>query len=214
MILALRWAASSLVWVSSTSSICWPQVITGLSAVIGSWKIIDMRVQRSSRSRVSPAASTFSPSSRISPETGFKRLGQQAHDGEGDHRLARARFAHQADDLAGIDREAHFLDRMDAVGADRQGNAQIADFEDGLFGFGHQYAPLASSRPEREARSGGTFSSRLLRHKMGPFDFAALRSGCDLSRHTFLLIFGSSVSRRPSPMMLIASTVNARKMPG
>ncbi len=35
----------------STSSICSPQVTTGLSAVIGSWKIIDMRVPRSSRSR-------------------------------------------------------------------------------------------------------------------------------------------------------------------
>ena len=74
MILARRWAASSLVWVSSTSSICSPQVMTGLSAVIGSWKIIDMRVQRSSRSRSSLAARTFSPSSRISPELGFSAL--------------------------------------------------------------------------------------------------------------------------------------------
>ena len=48
--------------------------MTGLSAVIGSWKIIDMRVQRSSRSRASPAARMFSPSSRISPETGFSAL--------------------------------------------------------------------------------------------------------------------------------------------
>ena len=40
-------------WVCSrsTSSIWSPQVITGFSAVIGSWKIIDMRVARSSRSR-------------------------------------------------------------------------------------------------------------------------------------------------------------------
>src|SRR6266851_5507998 len=74
MILALRWTGSSLVWVSSTSSICWPQGMTGLSAVIGSWNIIDMRVQRSSRSRASPAARMFSPSSRISPDTGFSAL--------------------------------------------------------------------------------------------------------------------------------------------
>src|SRR5882757_1811309 len=71
MILALRSPASSLVWVFSTSSICSPQVMTGLRAVIGSWKIIDMRVQRSSRSRASSAARMFSPSSRISPELGF-----------------------------------------------------------------------------------------------------------------------------------------------
>ena len=48
--------------------------MTGLSAVIGSWKIIDMRVQRSSRSRVSPTVRMFSPSSRISPEVGFSAL--------------------------------------------------------------------------------------------------------------------------------------------
>src|SRR5262245_55426362 len=73
-ILARRAAASSLVWVRSTSSICSPQVMTGLSAVIGSWKIIDMRVQRRSRSRSSLAVSTFSPSSRISPSVGFSAL--------------------------------------------------------------------------------------------------------------------------------------------
>ena len=39
----------------STSSIWSPQVITGLSAVIGSWKIIDMRVARSSRKRLKGA---------------------------------------------------------------------------------------------------------------------------------------------------------------
>src|SRR5665213_1112069 len=74
MILALRALASSLVWVSSTSSICSPQVMTGLSAVIGSWKIIDMRVQRSWRRRSSEAARMFSPSSRISPLVGFSAL--------------------------------------------------------------------------------------------------------------------------------------------
>src|SRR6185369_4078852 len=74
MILARRAAGSSLVWVRSTSSICSPQVMTGLSAVIGSWKIIDMRVQRRSRSRSSLAARTFSPSSRISPPVGFSAL--------------------------------------------------------------------------------------------------------------------------------------------
>src|SRR5262245_8717320 len=73
-ILARRSPASSLVWVFSTSSICSPQVMTGLSAVIGSWKIIDMRVQRSSRRRASSAARMFSPCSRISPELGFSAL--------------------------------------------------------------------------------------------------------------------------------------------
>ena len=77
MILALRAAASSWVWVFSTSSICMPQVMTGLSAVIGSWKIIDMRVQRSSRRRASLAARMFSPCRRISPEVGFRALARR-----------------------------------------------------------------------------------------------------------------------------------------
>ena len=64
----------------STSSIWSPTVMTGLSAVIGSWKIIDMRVPRSSRSRLSSAASMSSPSSRIAPAGRLQRLGQQAHD--------------------------------------------------------------------------------------------------------------------------------------
>src|SRR5688572_28573218 len=51
----------------STSSIWSPQRMTGLSAVIGSWKTIDMRAPRSSRSRASPAARRFSPSRRIFP---------------------------------------------------------------------------------------------------------------------------------------------------
>src|SRR5476649_2129740 len=74
MILALRAVWSSLVWVLSTSSICSPQVMTGFRAVIGSWKIIDMRVQRSSRRRDSGAVRMFSPCSRISPEVGFSAL--------------------------------------------------------------------------------------------------------------------------------------------
>jgi hypothetical protein len=59
---ARRSAALIAVCVARTSSICSPQRITGLSAVIGSWKIIDIRVQRSARSLASPAASSASPS--------------------------------------------------------------------------------------------------------------------------------------------------------
>ena len=69
-----RACASNLVWMRSTSSICSPTRITGLSAVIGSWKIIDMRVQRSSRSRSSEACSRSSPPSRTRPATGWSCL--------------------------------------------------------------------------------------------------------------------------------------------
>ena len=66
-IFARRSAAESLVCCTSTSSICRPQVMTGLSAVIGSWNTIDMRVARSSRSRSGRAFATSSPSSRMLP---------------------------------------------------------------------------------------------------------------------------------------------------
>ncbi len=66
-IFARRAAASSVVCSTRTSSICSPQRMTGLSAVIGSWKIIDIRVARSWRSRPVAARVRSSPSSRIAP---------------------------------------------------------------------------------------------------------------------------------------------------
>jgi hypothetical protein len=62
-----RAAGGSRVCVASTSSICRPQHITGLSAVIGSWKIIAIRAPRRVRSRAAPARSRSSPSSEIRP---------------------------------------------------------------------------------------------------------------------------------------------------
>src|SRR6266496_2569281 len=49
--------------------------MTGLSAVIGSWKIIDMRVVRRSRSRASGANRISSPASRTAPPTGLSVRG-------------------------------------------------------------------------------------------------------------------------------------------
>ena len=60
----------------STSSIWSPQDITGFKAVIGSWKIIDMRTQRSARRRSALAPRMFSPSSRISPPVALSSLGE------------------------------------------------------------------------------------------------------------------------------------------
>ena len=141
-------------------------------------------------------------------------LGQQPHDGEGDHRLARAGFAHQADDLAGIDREAHFFDRVDAVGASRQGNAQIADFEDGLF-VGHQRSTTVIPTGARSAQWRDLLSTTCFMAWRGdPSTSLRFARGVMLR---ITLSYSSSDRAcpcRPSPMMLIASTVNARKMPG
>ena len=64
-------------WISSTSAIWSPTVITGFRAVIGSWKIMAMRVPRRSRSRARLALSTFSPARRISPALGMSSRGNR-----------------------------------------------------------------------------------------------------------------------------------------
>src|SRR5205807_9715590 len=59
--------ASRSVWVRSTSSIWRPTGTTGLSAVIGSWKIIAMVVARNCCKRRSLAVSSSSPTSLTLP---------------------------------------------------------------------------------------------------------------------------------------------------
>src|SRR6266576_1610956 len=58
---------SRLVWISSTSRIWSPTRSTGLSAVIGSWNTMAMRVPRIARSSVSDLVSSWSPCSWIEP---------------------------------------------------------------------------------------------------------------------------------------------------
>ena len=57
---------------------------------------------------------------------------QQAHDGVGGERLARPRFADDAERLARADRERQVLDRMRPVRPRRQGEGEALDGEDGL----------------------------------------------------------------------------------
>jgi hypothetical protein len=56
-------------------------------------------------------------------------LGQEAHDGMGGDRLARAGFAHQAQDLARRDGDAHLLDGVRAIGAPGQRHGEPADLQ-------------------------------------------------------------------------------------
>ena len=132
-----RAAGSSRVWVLSTSSICAPQLMTGLSAVIGSWKIIDMRVQRSARRRFALACSRSSPSSRMRPATGVSwPLGKRPMmlcavtdlpepDSPTRQRISRAPH-----------REAHVLDGVTAIGALGQRHRQALDRERRRLGCG------------------------------------------------------------------------------
>ena len=56
---------------------------------------------------------------------------QQAHDRERGHRLARAGFAHDGDDLAAIDVEAHALDGAHHPARGQEMHMQILDLEQG-----------------------------------------------------------------------------------
>ena len=101
-------------WMSSGSMICRPIGSTGLSEVIGSWKIIAMSRPRSSRISSSDRSSRSRPSNRMRPArypAGL--LGEQAHDGERRHRLAGAGFADDGDDLAAVDGVRNAVDRAD-----------------------------------------------------------------------------------------------------
>jgi len=60
-------ALAQLRMVSSTSAIWSPNLHDRVGAVIGSWKIIDMRVPRMRRSSVGDLVSTSSPSSNTPP---------------------------------------------------------------------------------------------------------------------------------------------------
>ena len=153
--------------------------MTGFSAVIGSWKIIDMRVQRSSRSRSSLAARMFSPSSRISPELGFSAL------------ASRPMTVKAITDLPEPDSPT------------RQTISPGLTVKLTLSTANSRSAPLGSVTERLRTSRTGFFASPSIH-----------QTRRHAAHHTFLLIFGSSVSRRPSPMMLIASTVKARKMPG
>ncbi len=62
---------------SGSSAIWSPTRITGLSAVIGSWKIIETVVPRSSLRRSSPAAVTSTPSISIVPPVSFAPRGSR-----------------------------------------------------------------------------------------------------------------------------------------
>ena len=75
---------------------------TGLSAVIGSWKIIDMAVARRARMRFDEALRTFSPFEQDLPARRRQSLGQEPHHGERSQRLAGTGFAHEAHGLAGF----------------------------------------------------------------------------------------------------------------
>ena len=71
---ARRCSAGQSVWVESNSSTWSPQVMTGLSAVMGSWNTMPMLRPRKARKRAAEAPSKDSPCNSMSPPLAWSSL--------------------------------------------------------------------------------------------------------------------------------------------
>ena len=108
----------------SASSICRSIVCSGLSEVIGSWKIIAMRLPRTAQQLARRRADQLAGRGSGSLPGGMPghRVGQQLQDRQRGHRLARAGFADQRQGLAALDRRSRRrCTACDGVGAGAEG---------------------------------------------------------------------------------------------
>ena len=115
------------------SAICRPTVSTGFSEVIGSWKIIEMRLPRICRiSRFAqlPAGRCRAAASR--PRDAARRRGHQPQDRQRGHALAAARFADHAERLPAAHGERHAVDRTHHARQRVEVRAQVVDLEQRL----------------------------------------------------------------------------------
>ena len=117
--------------VSSASRICRPIVSTGLSEVIGSWKIIAIsrpRIERSSlvvqREQVAAAEHRGALRDAAVP----REDPEQRERGDA---LAAARLAHDPERLAGRDVERDPVDRVDEPSLGAEADVQVVDDERG-----------------------------------------------------------------------------------
>ena len=110
---ARRARPSSAVWACRFSSICRPTGSTGLSAVIGSWKIMAISRAAHLAQLARPAWPAGRGRCHRHGRSTCARRADQAHDRAQRDALARAGFADQAEDLARRDVE------IDAVDGDR-----------------------------------------------------------------------------------------------
>ena len=112
----------------STSSIWRPTGSTGLSAVIGSWKIIAMRLARNCAQPAVAGGQQFLAAQQDAAAGGTSdALRQQPHEVERGHRFAGAALADQAQRLARADAEARCRCR---IGSGRRFAAVVSTDED------------------------------------------------------------------------------------
>ncbi len=112
------------------STIWSPTVKTGLSEVIGSWKIIDdlVAAQLAHLRRLQlQEIDAFEADLAAGDAAG--RLRDQAHDRERGHALAAAGLADDAERAARRQREADAVDRAKLAAIDREVRAQVPHFE-------------------------------------------------------------------------------------
>ena len=110
--LRLRLRARQLAGGAGCTSTIWsPTVNAGLSEVIGSWKIIEMRLPRSSRiSAVGQLEQVDALEQDLAAGDAPGRLRHEAHDRQRRDALAAARLADDAERAARFEREAHAVD--------------------------------------------------------------------------------------------------------
>ena len=100
-----------------------PTVMTGLSAVMGSWKITAISLPRRAWSSAGPMASTSRPWNRMLPCS--RAASMQAEGGQGGDGLAGAGLAHQGELLARGQVEGDPVHHLPGAEAD----AQVLDLE-------------------------------------------------------------------------------------
>ena len=165
---------------SKGSITCSPIDRTGLSEVIGSWKIIEMsrpRISRISSSERSSRSAAVEQDAALRHPPG---LGEQAHDRERGDRLAAAGLADKGDDLAAINRIGNAVDRPDGAARGFEPDMQVAHFKQRRRGGARRlvcqrYHPefrrscTSSCAPGREAipdcRFGGQWETHRARHQ-------------------------------------------------
>ena len=95
-----------------SDSVIWrPIFMTGLREVMGSWNTIAISVPHSSRYRRLGHADELARPRSAHCRCARRCAGQQAHDRPGEHRLAGARLADDAERVAAVEGERHVVDR-------------------------------------------------------------------------------------------------------
>ena len=124
-------AATSAVWARIASTICWPTVWTGLSEVIGSWKIIDILPPRSLRRSSAESAEQVAALEQHGLAPRPCRAGSRTRPMTESEvtLLPQPGFADQPDRLAAGDGEVDAVDRAEQAAVGVEMGPQTADLE-------------------------------------------------------------------------------------